>query len=157
MVFVLWGAQAISKKDLIMRAQLQPLPATPESGTARHLISETPAGGEQGACPYDNIDNQSNRHLLSEAPAGGEQGAYPYDNIDNQSNRHLLSEAPADGDQGAYPYGNTENQSRRHLIITAPHPSPLSAYRGFFGGRYFSRCNYFLEDNGLEPIDWVLP
>ena len=44
----------------------------------------------------------------------------------------------------------------RHLVITAPHPSPLSAYRGFFGGRYFSRCNYFLEDNDTEPVDWSL-
>jgi len=44
----------------------------------------------------------------------------------------------------------------RHLIITAPHPSPLSAYRGFFGGKYFSRTNYFLEDCGIEPIDWAL-
>ncbi|MBQ6624070.1 MAG: uracil-DNA glycosylase [Mogibacterium sp.] len=44
----------------------------------------------------------------------------------------------------------------RHLIISAPHPSPLSAYRGFFGGRYFSRCNYFLTDNGIEPVDWSL-
>lgn len=42
----------------------------------------------------------------------------------------------------------------KHLIITAPHPSPLSAHRGFFGGRYFSRCNYFLCDNGQEPICW---
>ena len=45
---------------------------------------------------------------------------------------------------------------RRHLIISAPHPSPLSAYRGFFGGAYFSRSNYFLEDNGEEPVDWSL-
>ena len=44
----------------------------------------------------------------------------------------------------------------KHLIITAPHPSPLSAYRGFFGGRYFSRTNYFLKDNDIEPIDWSL-
>ena len=44
----------------------------------------------------------------------------------------------------------------RHLVITAPHPSPLSAYRGFFGGRYFSRCNYFLEDSDEEPVDWSL-
>ena len=44
----------------------------------------------------------------------------------------------------------------RHLIITAPHPSPLSAYRGFFGGAYFSRCNFFLEDNGIAPVDWRL-
>ena len=46
--------------------------------------------------------------------------------------------------------------SLRHLIIQAPHPSPLSAYRGFFGGRYFSRCNYFLSDCGMEPVDWRL-
>ena len=44
----------------------------------------------------------------------------------------------------------------RHLIIQAPHPSPLSAHRGFFGGRYFSRCNYFLTDNGLSPVSWKL-
>lgn len=44
----------------------------------------------------------------------------------------------------------------KHLVITAPHPSPLSAYRGFFGGRYFSRTNYFLEDNDMQTIDWSL-
>ena len=49
-----------------------------------------------------------------------------------------------------------ESGGRRHLIIQAPHPSPLSAYRGFFGGRYFSRSNYFLADNGVEPVDWRL-
>ena len=49
-----------------------------------------------------------------------------------------------------------QGDARRHLIIKAPHPSPLSAYRGFFGGSYFSRCNYFLIDNGIEPIDWSL-
>jgi uracil-DNA glycosylase len=48
------------------------------------------------------------------------------------------------------------SENARHLIIEAPHPSPLSAYRGFFGGCYFSRCNYFLEDNGIEPVDWSL-
>ena len=50
----------------------------------------------------------------------------------------------------------SRNNSARHLIITAPHPSPLSAYRGFFGGRYFSRVNFFLEDNNLEKIDWQI-
>lgn len=42
----------------------------------------------------------------------------------------------------------------RHLIITAPHPSPLSAYRGFFGGKYYSRTNAFLEAQGRAPIPW---
>ena len=44
----------------------------------------------------------------------------------------------------------------RHLILEAPHPSPLSAYRGFFGSRPFSRTNKFLKENGLEPIDWQI-
>lgn len=44
----------------------------------------------------------------------------------------------------------------KHLILKAPHPSPLSAYRGFFGCRHFSRCNEFLSENGLEPIDWQI-
>ena len=43
-----------------------------------------------------------------------------------------------------------------HLVLTAPHPSPLSAYRGFFGCRHFSRCNAFLESRGESPIDWQL-
>lgn len=44
----------------------------------------------------------------------------------------------------------------RHLILEAPHPSPLSAFRGFFGCRHFSRTNAFLEKNGVEPIDWQI-
>ena len=44
----------------------------------------------------------------------------------------------------------------KHLILKAPHPSPLSAYRGFFGGRHFSQANAFLEKNGIEPIDWQI-
>ena len=43
-----------------------------------------------------------------------------------------------------------------HLILKAPHPSPLSAYRGFFGCRHFSQANAFLEEHGLEPIDWQI-
>jgi uracil-DNA glycosylase len=42
----------------------------------------------------------------------------------------------------------------RHLVLTAPHPSPLSAHRGFFGCRHFSRANAYLRSHGLEPIDW---
>ena len=44
----------------------------------------------------------------------------------------------------------------KHLVLTAPHPSPLSAYRGFFGCRHFSKANEFLFANGLEPIDWQI-
>lgn len=44
----------------------------------------------------------------------------------------------------------------KHLILEAPHPSPLSAYRGFFGCHHFSKTNEFLVKNGLEPIDWQI-
>ena len=44
----------------------------------------------------------------------------------------------------------------KHLILKAPHPSPLSAYRGFFGCRHFSQTNEFLKKNGIAPIDWQI-
>ncbi|MDE6014108.1 MAG: uracil-DNA glycosylase [Acetatifactor sp.] len=43
-----------------------------------------------------------------------------------------------------------------HLILEAPHPSPLSAYRGFFGSKPFSKTNEFLKEKGVEPIDWQI-
>lgn len=43
-----------------------------------------------------------------------------------------------------------------HLILKAPHPSPLSAYNGFFGSRPFSQTNRFLKEHGVEPIDWQI-
>ena len=44
--------------------------------------------------------------------------------------------------------------NRRHMILTGAHPSPLSAFNGFFGGRYFSRANEFLAKHGMEPVNW---
>ena len=43
----------------------------------------------------------------------------------------------------------------KHRIITSVHPSPLSAYRGFFGSRPFSQCNEFLQSRGVEPVLWL--
>jgi uracil-DNA glycosylase len=45
----------------------------------------------------------------------------------------------------------------RHLVLKAPHPSPLSAYSGFFGCRHFSKANAFLESKRRQPVDWALP
>ena len=45
----------------------------------------------------------------------------------------------------------------RHLVLASPHPSPLSARKGFFGSRPFSRANAFLVEHGRTPIDWALP
>lgn len=45
---------------------------------------------------------------------------------------------------------------KKHLVLTAPHPSPLSAHRGFFGSRHFSKANEYLRVHHIEPIDWNL-
>ena len=44
----------------------------------------------------------------------------------------------------------------KHLVLEAPHPSPLSAHRGFFGCKHFSKANEFLKENGIAPIDWQI-
>lgn len=46
---------------------------------------------------------------------------------------------------------------QRHMVVKSAHPSPLSAYRGFFGSRPFSKTNEYLVSHGMEPIDWQLP
>ena len=43
-----------------------------------------------------------------------------------------------------------------HLILTAAHPSPFSAYNGFFGCKHFSKCNKFLAKNNIDPINWKI-
>lgn len=55
---------------------------------------------------------------------------------------------------GAYAQSFAPLIASQHLVLKAPHPSPLSAYRGFFGCKHFSKCNDFLVKNGQSPIDW---
>jgi uracil-DNA glycosylase len=56
---------------------------------------------------------------------------------------------------GAYAQKKGETIDRtRHLVLESVHPSPLSASRGFFGNKHFSKCNDYLKNNGKPPIDW---
>jgi uracil-DNA glycosylase len=56
---------------------------------------------------------------------------------------------------GAYAQKKGESIDRsKHLVLESVHPSPLSASRGFFGNRHFSKCNDYLSANGIMPIDW---
>ncbi|MBK7132553.1 MAG: uracil-DNA glycosylase [Bacteroidales bacterium] len=56
---------------------------------------------------------------------------------------------------GAYAQKKGEAIDRsRHLVLESVHPSPLSASRGFFGNKHFSRCNQYLEEHGVLPVDW---
>ena len=57
--------------------------------------------------------------------------------------------------------GNAKSKAKfitnpQHLVLTAAHPSPLSAFNGFFGCRHFSKTNEFLVQNGIKPIDWSI-
>ena len=45
---------------------------------------------------------------------------------------------------------------KRHLVLTSPHPSPLSAYRGFFGNEHFLKTNEFLKIEYNQQIDWQI-
>jgi len=56
---------------------------------------------------------------------------------------------------GAYAQKKGESIDRKkHLVLESVHPSPLSASRGFFGNRHFSRCNEYLKEHGIYPINW---
>ncbi len=56
---------------------------------------------------------------------------------------------------GAYAQRKGERiDTNRHLVLRSPHPSPLSAHRGFFGNKHFSKANDYLFATGKEPIDW---
>lgn len=56
---------------------------------------------------------------------------------------------------GAYAQKKGETIDRsRHLVLESVHPSPLSASRGFFGNHHFSKCNEYLNMNGITPVDW---
>lgn len=56
---------------------------------------------------------------------------------------------------GAYAQKKGENiDTNRHLVLKSPHPSPLSAHRGFFGNKHFSKANEYLIAHGKKPIDW---
>jgi uracil-DNA glycosylase len=56
---------------------------------------------------------------------------------------------------GAYAQKKGESIDRsRHLVLESVHPSPLSASRGFFGNHHFSKCNEYLKQNGIDPVNW---
>lgn len=57
---------------------------------------------------------------------------------------------------GAYAQKKCQTIDRsRHLVLESVHPSPLSASRGFFGNKHFSRCNDYLKEHGMEPVNWM--
>jgi uracil-DNA glycosylase len=68
----------------------------------------------------------------------------------NSSHNHLVFMFWGNAAQRKIKFVNTN----RHLVLCAPHPSPLSAYRGFFGCQHFSKANEYLRSNQLSPVAW---
>ncbi len=77
---------------------------------------------------------------------------------------HVIEKINADCDHVVFLLWGTNARNKaglidqsRHLVLQAAHPSPLSAYRGFFGCHHFSKANTYLIENGRTPIDWQIP
>ena len=107
---------------------------------------------EQGVLLLNTVLTVQAHHAMSHRGVGWEQFTDAVIKKVNSQNRpivFILWGAPA---QRKASMLNNPN----HLILKAPHPSPLSAYRGFFGSKPFSKTNKFLEAGGVEPIDWQI-
>ena len=97
-----------------------------------------------------------NRHLTTRAGESAGHFSLGWDRFTLAAIRFLV--ARRERKMGAILWGNSAQQIAAELagvpIISSPHPSPLSAHRGFFGSRPFSRCNSALLELGEKPIDW---
>jgi uracil-DNA glycosylase len=100
-----------------------------------------------------------NACLTVEAGNAGAHRGLGWERLADEVVRHVAERSPG----AAFILWGADAQKRRplidegrHLVIAAAHPSPLSARRGFFGSRPFSRANDWLRKRGREPVDWAL-
>jgi uracil-DNA glycosylase len=98
-----------------------------------------------------------NACLTVEAGAAGAHRGLGWERLSEDAVRHLSSVSPA----AVFILWGADAQKKRplieepkHLVIATAHPSPLSARRGFFGSRPFSRANAWLRERGREEVDW---
>ncbi|WP_373741666.1 uracil-DNA glycosylase [Neisseria sp.] len=115
----------------------------PQHGCLQHWA-------EQGVLLLNTVLTVRAGQAHSHAPLGWEQFT---DRVIDQLNRHRSHIVFLLWGSHAQRKGAFIDRSR-HLVLSAPHPSPLSAYRGFFGCRHFSQANTYLEANGSTPVDW---
>ncbi|TYL51378.1 uracil-DNA glycosylase [Nocardioides sp. BGMRC 2183] len=102
-----------------------------------------------------------NRVLTVRPGAPGSHRGQGWEHVTACAIEAVVRRAEAGVPMAAILWGADARSLRRHLgpipAVESPHPSPLSAYRGFFGSRPFSRTNELLVDQGAAPIDWSLP
>lgn len=115
-----------------------------KTGSLRHWA-------EEGVLLLNSILTVEAHHAFSHASFGWEEFTDEVLRILNKENRPMVFIL----------WGNSAIRKKafltnpNHLVLTSPHPSPLSAYRGFFGSKPFSKTNAFLESHGETPIRWV--
>lgn len=107
---------------------------------------------EQGVLLLNTVLTVRAHQAASHAGHGWEQFTDAILEAVNEENRPIVYMLWGSHAQTKIPMINNP----QHLVLKAPHPSPLSAYRGFYGCRHFSKCNQFLEDHGVTPIEWQL-
>lgn len=107
---------------------------------------------EQGVLMLNTVMTVRAHQANSHQGRGWEQFTDAIINAVNAQNRPIVSMLWGRPAQSKIPMLNNP----KHLILKAPHPSPLSAYRGFFGCHHFSQANEFLQANGIAPIDWQI-
>ncbi len=133
-------------KELAGDAALAPPFAPPDSG-------DLTAWADQGVLLLNSVLTVDAGHAHSHAGQGWE--CFTDRVVKELSDRReglvfLLWGAPAQQKAAGV-------DRRKHRVLTAPHPSPLSAYRGFFGCGHFSKTNLWLAEHGQPPINWALP
>lgn len=107
---------------------------------------------QQGVLMLNSVLTVSAGQAGSHQGKGWEQFTDKIIQISNQEKHNLVYLL-----WGAYAQRKGESIDRqRHLVLDAPHPSPLSAYRGFFGCRHFSKANAYLQAHGNSPICWQI-
>ena len=128
-------------------------PDVPGGNPEGHLTSERGclrSWAEQGVLLLNAVLTVEQRRAGSHQGRGWEEFTDQIVSILNRQCNHLVFML-----WGSYAQKKGKRIDRsRHLVLSAPHPSPLSAHRGFFGCRHFSKANRYLVEHGKTPIDW---
>ncbi|MCM1337612.1 MAG: uracil-DNA glycosylase [Candidatus Amulumruptor caecigallinarius] len=121
-----------------------------DTGTAFPADGDLSRWAEQGVLLLNSA-------LTVDAHAAGSHRGYGWERLTDAAIAAISASQPAVVFMlwGSWAQRKSELiDNSRHLVLTAPHPSPLSAYRGFFGCRHFTRANDWLISKGLTPIQW---
>ncbi len=110
------------------------------------------AWAEQGVLLLNSVLTVEQGLAASHRDQGWERFTDRIIEVINQQNRHVVFML-----WGSYAQRKGQQiDQQKHLVLKAPHPSPLSAHRGFFGCQHFTKCNAYLTENQLKPINWRL-